>query len=280
MTQVIADAPVARPRFRFRLLIAAVALVAWTLITVFDPLRAGRAATIVGSLAEGPAWSILFAGVFLVILMLACRWRDIGLNLPPTLRSLKLLWFPAIYLLLFFALDALVGPPPLIQVGFLVLNTALAAFSEELMFRGVMYGALRTRLGIWPSAIIATLLFGAVHALNIGVIGDIGTTGAQVVAATMSGLLFIAIRVRTDSLVPGMVYHALWDLSTLLAVVKVLSGDGAAAAGNGGAASPSPVMLLLPILFVLPNFIYALVLLRRAGRLASPPSDVAPAAAS
>ena len=62
MTQVIADAPVARPRFRFRLLIAAVALVAWTLITVFDPLRAGRAATIVGSLIAFQMSVVLMRG--------------------------------------------------------------------------------------------------------------------------------------------------------------------------------------------------------------------------
>lgn len=274
MTQLVADVPTMRERPWLRLAIAFAALVAWVLITAFDPFRPNRPVNLSGAIADGPAGGILLAGLFLLVLTLACRWRDVGLNLPWSWRSLKLLWFPAIYLVLFVALDVVVGPPPLRTSGFIVLNATLAALSEEMMFRGVLFGALRTKLAIWPAALVTTLLFGSVHLLNVGIVGDFQLVAAQAVAAAMSGMLFIAIRVRTGSLLPGMVFHAAWDCALLLAVVGAQSANGGAAGASAGA-NGELQLGLGAVLLLSPNFLYALFLLRRAGRAKSPPPDTA-----
>ena len=91
----------------------------------------------------------------------------------------------------------------------------------------------------------------------------------------MSGTLFIAIRLRTGSLYPAIAFHALWDFGSLMAVARVLAIGNANGTVSrlGGAGNPSRATLLLPIGLLLPNFLYALFLLRRAGQeAASAPS--------
>ncbi len=134
------------------------------------------------------------------------------------------------------------------------------------MFRGVLFSALSTRLRLWLAIAVTTVLFGSVHLLNFLVIGDLPITVTQAIAAAMSGTLFIAIRLRTGSLYPAIAFHALWDFGTLMAVAKVLSMPGAsggAAMGAAAGGSPGVATLLLPIGLLLPNFLYALFLLRR-----------------
>lgn len=265
-----AEAPPKRRRFadRFRIAIACVAFVAWLLITALIPASTRHSHNIVDALTGGLQWGIVFAGLFLILLTALCRWGDLGLRPPAPARSLLLLWLPAIYLLLFLAADVAVlmrnGPLPAAAVGFLALNAALAAFSEELMFRGVLFGALRTRLRPWTAIAVTTVLFGLTHLLNAVAFGSLPLAAAQAVAAAMSGLLFIAIRVRTGSLLPAMVYHGLWDFGTLVLVAGALAGPGASGASDTAAAAAelSPAMLLGPIILLLPNFAYALFLLR------------------
>ncbi len=261
-----AGLPVAR---RFRLPIALGALVAWVLITALTPFHGARSSSPIGGLTDGPFWGAVFAAAFLVVLVAFCRWGDLGLNRPIALGALlRLLWLPLVYLLVFLVLAvtlaAVAGPPPPATAGFLLLNTGSAAISEELMFRGVLFSALRTKLRpIWAIA-ITTVLFGLVHLLNFSVFGTLA--GVQAVAAAMSGLLFVAIRIRTGSLFPAMVFHGLWDFSLATIAERGLAlakTAGTTASGLSGAGDISLAMMLVPLALLLPNFLYALFLLRR-----------------
>jgi uncharacterized protein len=272
-TGIIAEA---RPFFteRFRIPIALVALVAWVLITTIAPFHT-RGADGFTDLFASPQWNILAAGLFLVILVAVCRWYDVALLAPISPRGLLILWLPAVYLLFFIGLDValslLLGPPAATVVGFLVLNSALAAFSEELMFRGVLFSALLTRLRPFAAILITTLLFGLIHLLNVRALGNVEVAAAQAVGAAMDGVLYIAIRVRIGSIIPAMVYHAVWDFGTLMGVAMITmaltaadaSGSAVSTATAGG---PPPGLLLASIVLLLPNFFYALFLLRRLPR--------------
>jgi membrane protease YdiL (CAAX protease family) len=44
-----------------------------------------------------------------------------------------------------------------------VVGAALVGLLEEIFFRGFVFGAIRTRLGFWSAAIIASLFFSAIH---------------------------------------------------------------------------------------------------------------------
>jgi membrane protease YdiL (CAAX protease family) len=85
-------------------------------------------------------------------------------------------------------------------------------------------------------------------------------------AVLLSGLLFIAIRMRTGSLRPAIMTHGLRDFATFT--------PGAA---GGEPADPqmvrTTVQMLFPLLLFLPNALYALRLLRQVGRIHAQPED-------
>lgn len=85
-------------------------------------------------------------------------------------------------------------------IGAVVLIAGLAPVAEELFFRGMFFGGLRTALAFVPAALISGAAFGLVHA----------TTGiSTVIPLTAFGFLMALIYERTGSLVPGIVLHAI-----------------------------------------------------------------------
>ncbi len=106
-------------------------------------------------------------------------------------------------------------------------NTSLVGLSEELMFRGVLLQALRQTVSIWPAVALTTLAFGAVHSLNVFITGDLGAALIQSTAAALSGLFFIAPRLRTGSLWPSIAVHGLWDGAAFLVALSSAQDPGA-----------------------------------------------------
>ena len=87
-----------------------------------------------------------------------------------------------------------------------------APIVEELTFRGLLYGTLRGRLGVLPSAVLSALVFVLPH--------DYGLSGS--LSVFTSGVLWAIAYERTRSLLPGMIAHAAnnaistaWALATL-----------------------------------------------------------------
>lgn len=115
---------------------------------------------------------------------------------------------------------------------------------------------------VWTAIIITTVLFGAVHVLNGFTTGEWGTAVLQAVAAGMSGLIFIAIVIRTGSLWPAIIYHFLWDCMLFLLGTASAARPEAAADSGTEAALERGGAVLFPLLIALPNFLCALVLLR------------------
>ncbi|WP_218138592.1 CPBP family intramembrane glutamic endopeptidase [Halobacterium jilantaiense] len=82
---------------------------------------------------------------------------------------------------------------------FLVALPVVAGF-EELLFRGVLVGALATGFGVspWLLTVGASVLFGAAHTAQ-------GSVGVAVTA--LLGLALAAVFVLTDSLLAAAVAH-------------------------------------------------------------------------
>ncbi|NHB76058.1 CPBP family intramembrane glutamic endopeptidase [Rhodobacter calidifons] len=239
---------------------ALVTLAAWLGATVavgayLRPDARGMA-EIVGLLSTGIAWNVVVAIAVLAIATRAFGWRDLGFC-PPAGRSLaRFVWFPLLTLLPFYAIAFAVGLPPTQAILFLSINTALVALSEEWMFRGILFQALRMRLRLWPALVLTSVLFGAVHVLNAFSLGDIRLAAAQAVAAMMTGFLLVALMLRTGSIWTAVTYHLFWNLGILLLAYETAQYP----------LPEGPVQLgsyLVPLLVVLPNFLYSLVLLRK-----------------
>ena len=88
-----------------------------------------------------------------------------------------------------------------------VLFAAIAPFVEELTFRGAGQSLLRF-LGRWPSIILVGVAFGLAH----------GLVEALLVLVPF-GIALAWLRDRTDSVVPGMFVHALFNGTALVLIV-------------------------------------------------------------
>lgn len=82
-----------------------------------------------------------------------------------------------------------------------------APISEEICFRGMLYGGLRTRLPRVAAALIAGLVFGALHALT-------GITAVPPLIAF--GFILSLLYEKTGSIVPGILLHMLNNSVALL----------------------------------------------------------------
>jgi membrane protease YdiL (CAAX protease family) len=96
------------------------------------------------------------------------------------------------------------GPIP-VQVLLIVFG---AAISEEICFRGMLFGGLREKLPRYGAALVAGAMFGALHALT-------GVTAVPPLIAF--GFILALLYEKTGSIVPGIILHMLNNSVALLA---------------------------------------------------------------
>lgn len=167
------------------------------------------------------ATAIGFLGVPILI---ASRWGEssVGVALRRLgVRSFKpsaLKWMAAAvgaYLLFSAVYVALFGSPHqkdiaesfgAVPVQVLLIVVA-APISEEVCFRGMLFGGLRTRLPRLAAALISAVIFGGLHAL----------TGISAVPPLIFfGFLLALLYEKTGSIVPGILLHMLNNSVALL----------------------------------------------------------------
>ena len=87
------------------------------------------------------------------------------------------------------------GPLP-VQIFLIVICASVA---EELCFRGLLFGGLRPRFGTVAAALIAAVVFGALHA----------TTGVSAVPPLIAfGFVLALLYAKTGSIWPSILLHA------------------------------------------------------------------------
>lgn len=179
----------------------------------------------VTSLLKLPTVAILLMALpvlTLIAILLLSRWhwwREVGFRLPPHLRSL---WFFTVALLPVILNSAFagIGYPGIGPLLFFLGLALLVGFVEETYFRGMMLRALLKR-GPWQAVIITSLLFGPLHLLNAGAGANLAATLLQVVYAFAFGMMFAALALRTQTILPLIVIHGLMDFFGYLAVSTV-----------------------------------------------------------
>lgn len=242
--------------FKFpRLFLALIAVAAWAAITLTAAtLQTTSDTSLQDLVTQHVSWGVAAAALFLLVVARLAGWHDLGFRRPMPTSSLRLLWLPLLYLVLLGGLGLLTGKLDLAGAMVVLINTLMVGFSEELAFRGVLWGAARKALAFWPGFLLVSLAFGSVHIFNAVITGELGAAGVQALNAFMSGVAYLAIRIRTRSIIPIMLIHGIWDFCVFAA------GSGADTAID----QPDllETQLIAGVMLVTPLFLYGLWLVR------------------
>ena len=231
----------------------------------------GQKAPLVTFVTRGPLWTPLAGVVFLGLTSSWVGWQGQGWKGPHWPAALQVIW--PLYLVILPALGiACLLRTPAGVFGWSFFNCVFVGISEEWMFRGVLLKGLRSRLRLWPSVWIGSLLFGAVHTLNALRTGDWTASCMQAGAATVLGLILCAYRIRTQSLWPGILTHMLWDFALVTAAAGAM-GTGVKPEATTRTPAMTAAMVFLA-LFLAAGIAYASFLLRPSK---VPPEEVAEA---
>ncbi len=186
--------------------VTAVSIVVLTLIAyVWLRAAAGRPMDYVGMGAVSPRVLVLTVLASLAVMVPAMSTEAIVLErfgAPPEVVN---------------ALEDLIRARDFPELLYVILVAAVgASASEEFVFRGILQNSLSTRVGGVASLTITAAVFGLLH------------TPWRFPGAFMLGLFLGFLYMRTGSLVPGLVSHAVINTtSVLLFNIAERSGSGA-----------------------------------------------------
>lgn len=119
------------------------------------------------------------------------------------LLILSIIPFPAEWLTLLEDNSQLILESPML---IRVLSVAIVApLAEEIIFRACIQGSLQRGMPKWAAIVIASLVFGVMHGTPIGII-----------YASVLGVLMGWLYAEFDSIVPSMLFHFTYNLTSLL----------------------------------------------------------------
>jgi membrane protease YdiL (CAAX protease family) len=240
---------------------AVAVITVWTAITIGGSVVAAGPGTPLDSLVSSTFMvQVLLAGAFVAVVVQIKGWRgQLGRIAPRTASSLILLWLPVLFIANFAFAAAGAPLPPVSLIALVAINTLMVGASEELAFRGMLWSQVRVRLSFWSGFALVSAMFGAVHLLNGFITGAWASAGIQSFNAAITGAMFLALRIRTGSLLVVMVLHALWDFMLFFATAS----DGPPGVGPAAAAAIDPLAELATLgIIAVPNALYALFLVR------------------
>ncbi|MDQ3911611.1 MAG: CPBP family intramembrane metalloprotease [Actinomycetota bacterium] len=144
--------------------------------------------------------------ILLAVLLITALgwWHRIGFNRPSQWRNLRLLLFPLLVGALSFLGGLEVTAPALFFPT--LLGLLLAVFSEEVLYRGILWRVL-VPTGVVGAVILTSLLYGTLYLVKLGSARPWPEAVYLTVLATCAGFTYAALRWRTASIWPVLALH-------------------------------------------------------------------------
>lgn len=101
---------------------------------------------------------------------------------------------------------------------FIVTAVIVAPFFEELLFRGFIQPLLSRTFGLIAGVLLTALLFGGLHA------PEYSWAWQYALVVTLAGAVFGWVRARTNSVLPGTVMHAFYNLAFVAGYLATTHG--------------------------------------------------------
>lgn len=167
---------------------------------------------------------LLLNAIFAAILIGVMRWwKETGFTAPSQWKNLRFLIIP---LVLLVAPTLFLQPqfPPLDRAVILIVVTLLIGFQEEAIFRGALLRTFMPR-GAMQAVLISAALFGFIHVNSFLVGRDPMFVISQIVASFLGAIGLGALRIRTNTIVPLILLHALNDFLQFSATGGLEAGE-------------------------------------------------------
>ncbi len=185
------------------------------IVVVGRILTAGQQSAITEGLQSGIRGNVIVGMLF----GLACIgfwkiWKETGFTKVAEGASWWLLVLPGVFIVIFTVFGLSQGDLPTAAIVTIIANAFFVGANEEVMLRGLVFSGMANRFSFLTACLITTVLFGAMHLLNFFSTGELHLL--QAVATMFVGLILLAIRVGMGSIIPAIIVHWLWDVSTVL----------------------------------------------------------------
>jgi membrane protease YdiL (CAAX protease family) len=174
-----------------------------------------------------PAIGVVYSGQILMLLVLSaflffyCHknnlWKTIGLT-KVSWRDIKasLYYIPLVIMILANGVLFFDRTIPVLDVFMAVAFMTLIAFTEEVLFRGLLLKAIEERRNTKAAVLISGITFGLGHIVNLlNGYSDIKQV-LQIILAVSIGLVLGVLFVRTKSIVPGIAFHFFFNIASAL----------------------------------------------------------------
>jgi len=156
--------------------------------------------------------ALLLSGVLYLFLKRNGLMESYGLCKSKVPAKGMLFYIPVLVMLtvnLMFGIGIYVSP---MEAVFYVLTMLCVGFLEEVIFRGLLFNAMR-KDGIKSAIIVSSLTFGMGHIINMfnGSGAELLPNLLQVVYATAAGFMFVMIYYKTESLLVCIAAHGVFN---------------------------------------------------------------------
>jgi uncharacterized protein len=112
--------------------------------------------------------------------------------------------------------------PPSFMIPAIAMALSAGVF-EELLFRGVLFGAVEKWFGSWAALVVSSLVFGLTHLIN-----PQSTLEGALFIAVEAGILLAAAYMLTRRLWLSIGFHVAWNYTQSAIFSSIVSGNDAA----------------------------------------------------
>lgn len=134
------------------------------------------------------------------------KWVIIAILLPLTVTAFYILFVPGSFEQNVLDITSKLN---LLSAGIFFTGFG-AGIVEEMVFRGILMGAIEKRFNKAVAIIVPSVLFGFVHILGMGF--DLLSCALVLVAGTLVGVMFSLIASTTKSIWNSAIVHAFWNI--------------------------------------------------------------------
>ena len=95
----------------------------------------------------------------------------------------------------------------ILLIPHLLLRSTFVPLVEELLFRGLIFGLLSKKMGVWGGSIVTTILFIALHLSKTSI------ESQQLIGVTILAIAAILLRIKSKSIGPSVTLHCFYNLT-------------------------------------------------------------------